>query len=261
MHPLLIILALAAAAGLILLFVKLARAHAARERERLAGLADWSRLNGFTFSPQDPYRLDIRFRGVLDIGRGHARYAYEVLGRSDPVAAFLFQYQYRTWETRTVTYTDSQGRTQTRTEQYEQTHYRRYLIIEIGGSFPSLLIRREGWFDKLAGLMGFGDVNFESEEFSRRYFVKSSDRQFAYAVIHPQMMEWLMTHSFSAQCENGMLLMNLSGARHDADSCHLAWSAAAGFLNRVPPFVWGDYGKTNRIELPESSSPPPPGEI
>jgi hypothetical protein len=47
-------------------------------------------------------------------------------------------------------------------------------------------------FDKIAGAFGFDDIDFESEAFSRRFHVKSSDRRFAYDVIHPRMMEFLM---------------------------------------------------------------------
>src|SRR5882757_346170 len=74
---------------------------AARNRERLAALANWAGANGFRFTPDDPYNLDGRFNNIADIGRGHARYAYEVLSRADPLPIWMFRYQYRTWETRT----------------------------------------------------------------------------------------------------------------------------------------------------------------
>ncbi|MCZ6810529.1 MAG: hypothetical protein O7D97_00875, partial [Planctomycetota bacterium] len=57
---------------------------------------------------------------------------------------------------------------------------------------PDLLIRREGMFDKLAGAFGFDDIDFESAEFSKRFYVKSPDKRFAYDVIHPRMMEFLL---------------------------------------------------------------------
>ena len=255
MHPLWIILIIIGAIALILTVVKRAKAAAERDAQRLAALADWSERNGFQFSKNDPLNLDARFNGRFDIGRGHDRYAYEVLSRSDPVPVFIFQYHYKTWETRTVTTRDSQGRTHTRTERYEQSHWKRFLIIELGAQFPSLVIRPEGWFDKFAGFIGFDDVDFESAQFSSRYFVKSSDRQFAYAMIHPQMMEWLLAEPFAGQIDGGLLTRDLSGQRHDAATCHAAWSSAVGFVNRIPPFVWQDYGKRDRIALPEPAPP------
>ena len=255
MHPLWIILIIIGAIGLVLALVKLAKVAAERERQRLAALADWAGLNGFHFAKDDPLNLDARFNGLFDIGRGHNRYAFEVLSRTDPSPAFIFQYHYKTWETRTVTTTDSKGRSHTRTETYEQSHWKRFLIVELAAAFPTLVIRPEGWFDKLASFVGFDDVDFESEQFSSRYFVKSSDRPFAYAVIHPQMMEWLLAEPFAGQIDRGLLTRDLSGQRHDAATCHAAWSAAVGFINRIPPFVWQDYGKRDRIVLPEPAPP------
>jgi hypothetical protein len=57
---------------------------------------------------------------------------------------------------------------------------------------PDLAIRHEHLGDKILGAIGFDDIDFESEEFSRRFFVKSPDKRFAYAVVHPQMMEFLL---------------------------------------------------------------------
>jgi len=68
-----------------------------------------------------------------------------------------------------------------------------YLILDLPfARTPDLLIRREGVFDRLAGVLGFDDIDFESEEFSRAFYVKSSDKKFAYDVVHPRMMEWLL---------------------------------------------------------------------
>ena len=57
---------------------------------------------------------------------------------------------------------------------------------------PDLLIRKEGFLDKIASVIGFDDIDFESSEFSRKFLVKSPDKKFAYDIVHPQMMEFLM---------------------------------------------------------------------
>jgi hypothetical protein len=57
---------------------------------------------------------------------------------------------------------------------------------------PTLFIRREGIFDALSRAFGFDDIDFESVEFSKRFYVKSSDKRFAYDVIHPPVMEYLL---------------------------------------------------------------------
>lgn len=245
-----IVLFIAAAAVVVFVGVKLAQAAARRERQRVAALQGWALANGLVYSQQGAFDLDQRYNGTVgEIGRGHSRYAYDVLRAAAPVETFLFRYHYQTTETRTVTHTDSQGHTSSRTESYEESHERAYLVCEMGAAFPSFVLRPEHWGDKIAGLLGFEDINFESEQFSRRYFCKSADRQFAYALIHPKMMEWLMDRKFSCHLDNGRFVMELSAQPFTADTCNRAWSAAAGFINQIPEFVWQDYAKRAKIEL------------
>ena len=246
MNPVIVIVTLLALGVIIYLGVKAAQAYAERERQRIAALGRWAALNGFVFDVRDPWNLDARYQGLADIGRGHDRYAFETLTLQSPVPAPLFRYHFKTWETRTVT---RNGRTYT--ERYEETHWRRYLVVELGVLFPQLFLRAEGLFDRIAGFIGFDDIDFESEEFSKRYFVKSGDRQFAYAVIHPQMMEWLMTRRFEGELKQGLLVMDVSSGPHTPEGCQEVWENAVGFVNRIPPFVWQDYAKHEPVKLPE----------
>jgi hypothetical protein len=57
---------------------------------------------------------------------------------------------------------------------------------------PDLMIRKEHLGHKVMGSIGFDDIDFESEEFSRKYWVKSDNERFAYDVVHPGMMEFLL---------------------------------------------------------------------
>ena len=256
MNPVVVILLILAGVGLVYLIVKAGQAYAERERQRIAGLGRWAAANGFTFSPRDPWNLDARYTGIADIGKGHGRYAFEVLSRNEPVPGSIFRYSYKTWETRTVT---RNGRTYTET--YEETHWRRYLIVELGVLFPQLFLRAEGLFDKIAGFVGFDDIDFESEEFSKRYFCKSENKQFAYAVIHPQMMEWMLAHPFEGELRQGLLVMDIGRVNHTPEGCQQAWASAAGFVNRIPPFVWQDYAKREPIKLPEPAPYVPPAPV
>jgi hypothetical protein len=73
------------------------------------------------------------------------------------------------------------------------THEFSYVIVDLPYErLPTLFIRREGIFDAVAGAFGFDDIDFESAEFSKRFHVKSDDKRFAYDVIHPAMIEFLL---------------------------------------------------------------------
>jgi len=235
--------------GVIYLIILAARRAAERERARKAALAAWAGAAGFELYEELTAEVEKRFKGLVDIGRGHDRAATDVLVRRAAPATYFYRYFYKTWETRVVTYTDSNGHIQTRTETYEESHHQRYLMIELSAAFPDLVIRPESWFEKLAALVGFDDIDFESEEFSRRYYVKSKQREFAYAVIHPQMMEYLLAHVGSLELVGGRMLLSANWNDHTAAGCRQTLSFAAGFVERIPEFVWRDYAKSAPLVL------------
>ncbi len=160
----------------------LTRIQANKRREALAGLA--SEL-GFQFDPGYDSSHDEQYAQFEVFRRGHDRYAYNTLtgaieidGRSFPCRMGDFTYKV----------TSGHGKNR-RTTTYRLS----YLITHLPfRGAPSLLIRRESMFDKLAGAFGFDDIDFESAEFSRRFHVKSPDKRFAYDVVTPAMMEFLL---------------------------------------------------------------------
>ena len=58
--------------------------------------------------------------------------------------------------------------------------------------FPELTIAQEDLKLKLKARFGATDINFESAEFSKAFWVRSPNKKFAYDICHPQMMEYLL---------------------------------------------------------------------
>jgi hypothetical protein len=139
-----------------------------------------------------------------------------------PIEAFIHR-----WKTqRTETYTDSNGRTQTRT--VTENHSEVVTAIMMPFSFPMLSVGG-GWGGK--------KVRFESEEFNDRFTVRTDNPKFASDVIHPRTMEFLM----AAQppgfriAGNGM---RFSVDKHDTELIGFCADFAHEFFGRVPSFVW-----------------------
>ena len=171
--------AIAAIIGVVIYFGYLAEK---KRREELAALA--AQL-GWRFDPTKDRSHDDEYAHFEIFRRGHGRCAFNTLTgeltideRNYPAKMGDFVYKITT----------STGKsTQTHTYRFS------YLILHLPfANVPDLLIRREGMFDKLAGAFGFDDIDFESAEFSKRFHVKSPDKKFAYDVIHPRMMEYLL---------------------------------------------------------------------
>lgn len=155
------------------------------ERRRRDALAALAASLGWRFDPSRDTRHDDEYAHFEIFRRGHSRAAYNTLAGPVEIDGRVFAAKMGDF---TYKVTSSNGKTTTTT-----TYNFSYVILHLPlPDVPDLLIRREGFFDRIAGAMGFDDIDFESEEFSRRFCVKSSDKRFAYDVVHPRMMEFLL---------------------------------------------------------------------
>lgn len=172
------VLVVAVVGGLIYLSYLVER----RRREALAGLAG---SLGWRFDPAKDRGHDERYPQFDAFREGHSRAAYNTLTGSVEANGRRYAVQMGDFTYKVTRHTGKSTST--------STYHLSYLIVQVPfRSVPDLLIRREGVFDKLAGALGFDDIDFESAEFSRRFFVKSTDKRFAYDVIHARMMEFLL---------------------------------------------------------------------
>jgi hypothetical protein len=109
------------------------------------------------------------------------------------------------------------------------------------------VLRPENLFDKVVSMAGFDDINFESEAFSRRYHVSGANRKFVYDLVHPQMMEYLLSlPAMHWQLAPGVVMIVRPGA-YGARELPNVTAAIEGLLARVPPFV--------RREVAQSPAP------
>jgi hypothetical protein len=141
-----------------------------------------------------------------------------------PVEAFIHR-----WKThRTETYTDSDGRTQTRT--VTENHSEVVTAVAMPFAFPMLSVGG-GWSGK--------KIRFESEEFNDRFPVRTADPKFASDVIHPRTMEFLLAaQPPSFRIEGSQ--MRFSVDKHDTQVIGFCADFAHEFFGRVPSFVWKD---------------------
>lgn len=152
--------------------------YARKRRKALAALA--AEL-GFMFDPGEDHGHDEQYAPFAAFQRGGRRRAYNTLEGAVVIDGREFSCRMGDFR-----YTVQHGKS-------ASTHRFSFLIVHPPfRALPDLLIRRENVFDKITGVFGFDDIDFESAEFSRRFHVQSRDRRFAYAVIHPGMIDFLM---------------------------------------------------------------------
>jgi hypothetical protein len=196
---------------------------AKRRREELG---TWAQTCGLSFSESREYGLDDRYPELDALRKGDHRYAYNTLrGQWQKRPFYGFDYHYETHST------DSKGR--------RQTHHHNFSAVILDSDVPlqPLLIRPEGLFDKLAGVFGFEDINFESAEFSRKFYVKAPNKKWAYDVIHPRCMEFLLSMpQFTLQFAPGCVIACRDGTLR-ADEFTQAADVVTGILDRLPEYV------------------------
>ena len=156
-----------------------------KEKERREELLALAHGLGLSFDPDSNSDFDDRFRQFSIFRKGRSRKAFNTLHGSltigeDDHQVLMGDYRY--------TVDSGSGKNKS-----SKTYRLSYLVVDISKyAFPKLLIRPENFMDKVAGAIGFDDIDFESDEFSRNFYVSSSDKRFAYDLIDPRMMEFLM---------------------------------------------------------------------
>jgi hypothetical protein len=92
----------------------------------------------------------------------------------------------------------------------------------------------------LADFLGFDEIKFESAEFSREFHVKSADRKWAYDVLNPRAMEFLLSMPrFEIQFDEKAIMVHRSRT-FSAQDFEAAAKVAQGLLDGLPEYVKED---------------------
>ncbi|OQB84632.1 MAG: hypothetical protein BWX88_02555 [Planctomycetes bacterium ADurb.Bin126] len=196
---------------------------AMRRRKELAAFAQGK---GLWFSEARTYDLDNQFPAFPCLRKGSNRYAYNMMGGTwGGRQVKCFDYHYETHST------DSKGRRQT------HHHYFSGTIVASPIPLEPLFIRPEGFFDKITEFFGADDIDFESAEFSRKFYVKAPDKKWAYDVIHTRTMEFLLGQpKFHIHFDRTSVLVYRERT-FTVNDFEPAIETAAGILERLPEYL------------------------
>ncbi len=206
--------------GLFIAFAVFSYLQTVKRREALSALAS---RHGWAFTSDKNRGVEDRYAAFGCLQQGSGRYAYNIMtGPAGSRAVCAFDYHYET------TSTDSEGRTQT------HNHHFSALVLETGSPLRPLFIRPENFFDRIGSWFGFDDIDFESDEFSRRFCVNAEDRRWAYDVISQSTMEFLLTSpEFSIQFA-GEDVIAYRGSLFEPFEFEQALAVLAGMIDRLP---------------------------
>ena len=98
---------------------------------------------------------------------------------------------------------------------------------------------------EVKAFFGFDDINFESAEFSRRFFVQAPDKRWAYDVIHPRTMEFLLAQPMSLLQFDAAAVIAWRGNTLGPAEFEQLIETARGVLDRLPPYLVQQQQTTN----------------
>lgn len=166
---------------MIVLFIVMAGVSHKKEKERRERLQACAESMGLYFHPENVHGFEREHGEFEFLQKGSNRYAHNILsGNWQGREVTVFDYHYETHST------DSKGR--------RQTHHHHFSAALVTSDFPlqSMTIRPEGLFDKMKAAFGWDDIDFESAEFSKRFYVSARELKWAYDGITPRTMEFLL---------------------------------------------------------------------
>lgn len=163
-----------------------------RHRENAA----WAQARGWNYIERDQNLVN--FSTGQPFGTGYSRKATEV-----------FSGQHRGWHVLSFNYqwTVKQGKSST-------TYHRHIIGIYLGMALPKLDIAPDSSVQRMLGGLAGQDIDFESAEFNKQWRTSCRDLRFAHDVVHPRMMELLLTDAYLGRTyryENMYLMSWLNG--------------------------------------------------
>lgn len=212
--------------GLIVVGLVLYLQHQAHKK-KVAAFTAFSARHGWRYVERDR-SLRNRFLGT-PFGEGHGRDAKHILrGEYRGRQVLVFEYSYR------ETHGSGDNR---RTETYHHT----IASVHLPKPQPMLELGREGLGRKLLGFVGIRDLQLESERFNETFHIRTDNEKFAYDVLHPRMMEWMLADqrvlANGFRFERGDLLVwdreKIALQKVDGMLDYLC-----DILDQVPGFVW-----------------------
>ena len=208
----------------IALIIGLAVAGYYANKRRQAAFAAWAAQHGYTYAVSDERYRDMPWGAPFGMGFGRA--ALDVLtssGTGRPVVCFTYRYKTET----------SNGKTTS-----TQTHLFSVYSARLQRPLPTLHVSHEGVFGTIARAVGFHDIEFESEQFNKKFKVKSDDRKFASDVINAQMMQFLLDSNAPGFSIVGADIVLVHGGRLKLETVEPTVGYLESVLSHVPDFVW-----------------------
>jgi len=120
------------------------------------------------------------------------------------------------------------------------------IMMRLPAELPDFRLTYEGIGDKVQKFFGGQDIELESDDFNRFFRVQSPVEAFAYGVLHPRMMEWLMGPASSLvpfSIDGPNVFYWRDGSPH-YETLDKLLTTLSEFIDQIPQGVFEQHGRT-----------------
>jgi hypothetical protein len=202
--------------------------------QRYRELVNFAKAHGWTYTQRNDSILDRFSGGVFDHPDRMATDIFEGEFGPDHVPFIAFTYGY-------MVHLPSRG-------ENKKAIPRNFAVCALGleRALPPLEVTREGATTGVSRFFGGQDIELESDDFNRTFRVRSPNVAYAYAVLHPEMMELLLgpgltlapwhINGYDFVCFEPDLLI-------DVNRFPYKLHAMIRVMKQIPELVWDEYGR------------------
>ena len=116
------------------------------------------------------------------------------------------------------------------------------VVVDLAATMPYVSVKKEGLFTRAAEEPGLDKIDFQSEDFNRKFTVRARDTEFAVTLIDAGMIQWLMSAGGKFAFDIGGCNLLVSCGQLPVTGLVRLFDTAAGFIEHIPQVVWAEYG-------------------
>ena len=123
--------------------------------------------------------------------------------------------------------------------------YRSYfsiVVVDLAATMPYVSVQAKNLSTREDAHLGMHQIDFEPEDFNRKFSVTAPDKEFAIKLIDAGMIQWLMFTGGEFAFDLGGCNLLVSCGQLPVTGLARLFDAATGFIDHIPPVVWAEYG-------------------
>jgi len=116
------------------------------------------------------------------------------------------------------------------------------VVADLAATMPYVSVQKKGLLTNAAEHLGMDHIDFESEDFNRKFRVTAPDKEVAVKLIDAGMIQWLLSTGAEFAFAVGGCNLLVSCNQLPATGLVRLFDVAKGFTDHIPHVVWAEYG-------------------